>query len=299
MPKQTKVITKRRKFIEVEIPIIRSKIELIGTTPEDIKNKTIKLDLTRQLKGKSVEATVRIDIEDNKPIANPIKIKLMPYFIRRMIRKRISYIEDSFETPSQESILKIKPFIITRKRVSRAVRKTIRNKAKNWLEDYIAEKKDNEIFNEILSNRLQKPLSLMLKKTYPLSLCEIRTLEIKRPLKPEEIPKIKPKKESEEQPSEPEEKTTKKSPKIEQGLDQLKEIEDEKIKQAQQEIKQTQEKAVKLEDIKKQETGEIKKEIKESKKQPEETEEKIKSSEKEKIKKSSEPKKTKEKKEKE
>jgi len=298
MPKQTKVITKRRKFIEVEIPMTRSKIELIGTTPEEIKNKTIKLDLTRQLKGKSVEATVKINIENNKPIANPIKIKLMPYFIRRMIRKRISYIEDSFETPSQESILKIKPFIITRKRVSRAVRKTIRNKAKNWLEDYIAEKKDNEIFNEILSNRLQKPLSLMLKKTYPLSLCEIRTLEIKRPLKPEEIPKIKPKKESEEQLSEPEEKETKKSPKIEQGLDQLKEIEDEKIKQAQQEIQQTQEKAVKLQDIEKQETkeikDEIKKEIKKSKKQAEEKQPKTKSTKKENIKKLSEIKKTKE-----
>ena len=191
MPKQTKVITRRRKFIDVEIPIIRSKIELIGNSPEEIKNRTIKLDLTRQLKGKSVEATVKISIENNKAVAYPIKIKLMPYFIRRIIRKSISYVEDSFETPSQESLLQVKPFLITRNRVSRAVRKTLRNKAKNWIEDYIAEKKDSEIFNEILSNRFQKPLSLMLKKTYPLSLCEIRILEIKRPLKPEEIPKKK------------------------------------------------------------------------------------------------------------
>ncbi len=231
--KTTKVITRRRKFQKVEIPLINSTVELIGNTPEDIRGKTIKLDLTRQLKGKSVEAIVKINIENDKPIAYPIKIKLMPYFIRRMIRKRISYIEDSFETPSQDSILKIKPFLITRKKVSRVVRKTLRNKARNWIEDYIAEKKDQEIFNEILSNRMQRPLSLTLKKTYPLSLCEIRVLEIKRPLKPEEIPKRK------------EKINIKKTKEIGPGIDQLKEIEQEKVKQAEKEIKKTQEKAMK------------------------------------------------------
>ena len=158
---------------------LRQKIELIGDTIEELKDRTIKLDLTRQLKGKSVEAVVQVYIEDNKAVAHPIKIKLMPYFIRRMIRKRISYVEDSFLIPSQENMILIKPFLITRKRVSKAVRKTLRNKAKNWISDYIAERKNNEIFNDILSNKMQKPLSLHLKKTYPLSLCEIRIIEVK------------------------------------------------------------------------------------------------------------------------
>jgi len=233
MPKQTKILTKRKKFIEAEIPLINTKIELIGNSPEDLKDRTIKLDLTRRLKGKSVEALVKIKIKDDKAIAYPVKIKLMPYFIRRMIRKRISYIEDSFETPSQESILRIKPFLITRKRVSRVVRKTLRNKTKNWIEDYIAEKKDDEIFNEILSNKMQRPLSLMLKKTYPLSLCEIRILEIVRPLKPEEIPK--PEKTNSR------EDTSKKLPEM---IDTEKE---QQIKDAEKEIKKTQKKATELE----------------------------------------------------
>lgn len=229
--KQTKVVTKRRKFIDVEIPLIRSKIELIANSPKEIENRTIKLDLTRQLKGKSIEVVVKVKLEEGKPIAEPEKIKLMPYFIRRMIRKRISYIEDSFLVPSQESMLKIKPFLITRKKVSKAVRKTLRNKCKNWLEDYVAEKKDGEIFNEILSNRMQRPLSLYLKKTYPLSLCEIRILEKIRPLKPEEVPKIKEKPKKEEK---------------EEFIDQLEEIEQERIKKAEQEIKETQDKAATL-----------------------------------------------------
>ncbi len=233
--KQTKVMIKRKKFIEVEIPIIKSKVELIGNFSEELIGRTIKLDLTRQLKGKSVEATVKVELENNKPIANPIKIKLMPYFIRRMIRKRISYVEDSFETPSQNSMISVKPFLITRKRVSKAVRKTIRNKCKNWLQDYIAEKTDNELFNEILMNKIQKSLSLYLKKTYPLSLCEIRMFDVKRKLNPEEVPKIKP-------------KPVEKIKHEEEVIDQFAEIEEERIKKAEREIKETQDIASKKEE---------------------------------------------------
>jgi len=262
MAKETKVISKRKKFVKVKLPLINSEIELIGNSPEDVKNKSIKLDLTRQLKGKSVEAIVKVKLENEKAVAYPKKIKLMPYFIRRMIRKRISYIEDSFETPSQESMIKIKPFLITRKRVSKAVRKALRNRCRNWLEDYISERNNNEIFREILSNRMQKPLSLSLKKTYPLSLCEIRVLEIKRDLNPTEIPKIKEKR--------TELKQIKKTEKIEQGLDQLAEIEEEqKKKQAEEEIKRTQKKAEKIESEEVDEKQRIKKEkVKKTQKKP-------------------------------
>lgn len=230
MPKQTKVLTKRRKFIQVDIPMLNTKIELIGDAVKDIENKTIKFDLTRQLKGKSVEGDFRIQIKDNKAIAQPFRLKLMSYFIRRMIRKRISYVEDSLHMPSQESMLIVKPFLITRKRVSRAVRKTLRNKCKNWLEDYISQKTNEEIFTEILSNRMQKSLSLILKKTYPLSLCEIRMLQIQRPLSPEEIPKKREVEKTEEKQS---------------VTEILGQEEEEKIKEAEAEIKKTQKKAAK------------------------------------------------------
>ena len=53
-----------------------------------------------------------------------------------------------------------------------------------WLSDsriaYVKDKKCEEVFDEIIKNQLQKPLSLKLKKIYPLSLCEIRILEIEK-----------------------------------------------------------------------------------------------------------------------
>ena len=280
--KTTKVLARRRKFIDVEIPVIKTGIKILGNNVKEIENRTITLDLTRQLKGKSVEAVFRIKSENNEAIAYPIKIKLMPYFIRRMIRKNISYVEDSFHAPSQESLFIVKPFLITRKRVSRAVRKTLRNKAKNWLEDYLAERRDNEIFNEILLNKMQRPLSLILKKTYPLSLCEIRIIEIEKPLAPEEIPKRKEKKISLGIKKAREET-------IEEGLDQLKEIEEEKIKKAEEEIKKVQEKASEIE--------KLNKEQEKTKEKPEEKQEKAEKSAK--LKKRGRPKKIKESKEEE
>jgi ribosomal protein S3AE len=232
MAKPTKIIVRRKKFLEAEIPLINKKVQLVGNNIEDLKDKTIKLDLTRQLRGKSIEATLKINIEKDKAIAKPKKIVLLPYFIRRMIRKRTSYVEDSIITPTQESMVKIKPFLITRKKVSRVVRKTLRNLTKNWVEDYLAEKNDDELFEDILSNNLQKPLSLKLKKTYPLSLCEIRVLEILRPLKPEEIPKKSKKAEIE----------------IEKAEKQVEKTEKKEIEKAEKEIKQAQKKATKIEE---------------------------------------------------
>ena len=231
----TKVITRRKKFQEVYIPFIKSKIELIGENISEIEGRNIKMDLTRQLKGKSVEVIIKVINQNNKAIAIPIKLKLMPYFIRRMIRKKISYVEDSFLIPNQESMFILKPFLITRKKVSRAVRKALRNRTKNWLEDYISQLSDKELFDDILSNKLQKSLSLVLKKTYPLSLCEIRILELKRTLNQSEIPKKVEKKEIEI-------KVEKES-----FIDQMAEIEQEKIKKAEEEIKKTQMEAANIE----------------------------------------------------
>ena len=262
MVKQTKVVIRRKKFQEVDVPLIRGKIELIGETKEEIVGKTIKLDLTRQLKGKSVEVTVKVakDKETDKLIAHPTKMKLMGYFIRRMIRKKISYVEESLQMPSQESMLIVKPFLITRKRVSRAVRSALRNRTKNWLEDYISQMTDKEVFDEVLSNKLQKSLSLVLKKTYPLSLCEIRVLEIKRSLEKSEVPKKVERKvvEVKEQ---------------EGFIDQMAEIEAEKVKVAEDEMTKTQKDASEKEGKDEKAVEEDVKEMKKEKKDVKDTNE--------------------------
>ena len=170
---------RKKKFFEIEIPIVNKPTQLQAYEIEELEGRFIKYDLTRMLKGKSIMFTGKIILEENKPRVISKKIVLMPYFIRRMMRKGTNYVEDSFDAECKNSELKIKPFLITRRKVSRAVRKALREKAREELIGYVKDKTSDELFEEVIRNQLQKPLSLKLKKIYPLALCEIRILEVK------------------------------------------------------------------------------------------------------------------------
>jgi ribosomal protein S3AE len=169
---------RKKRFFDVEIPLINKETQLQAYEIKELENKIIKYDLTRLLRGKSVLLQSKVKIENEKAIAKPMSLKLMPYFLKRMVRKGTNYIEDSFSTSCKDGELRIKPFLITRRKVSRAVRKALRDKTKKELIDSLKNKDTETIFKEILRNQFQKELSLKLKKIYPLSLCEIRILKV-------------------------------------------------------------------------------------------------------------------------
>jgi len=176
------IAKRKKKFFDVEIPIINKETQLQAYELKDLEGKFIQYDLTRILRGKSILLQLKVKVKGDEATTSPTKIKLMPYFLKRMVRKGTNYVEDSFSTSCKDAQIKIKPFLITRKKVSRAVRKALREKAREELINYVKNKNVEDIFEEILKNTLQKPLSLKLKKIYPLSLCEIRMLEVEKTL---------------------------------------------------------------------------------------------------------------------
>ncbi|MBI2628851.1 hypothetical protein HYW74_02110 [Candidatus Pacearchaeota archaeon] len=168
----------KKKFLQVQIPAISREIELIGTGIETFNNRHIKLDLTPELRGKSLELKLVIKLKDRKPIAEPKEIYLMGYYIRRMMRKGTDYVEDSFLIQCSNHRIRIKPFLITRKRVSRTIRNALRVAAKEFLIEYVKEKTFENLILDVINNKMQKELNIKLKKVYPLGLCEIRFLGI-------------------------------------------------------------------------------------------------------------------------
>jgi ribosomal protein S3AE len=190
-------IAKRKKrFFDVDMPIINKQTQLQAYEIKDLEGKFIKYDLTRLLRGQSMLIKLKVKVEGDKITSIPKEIKLMPYFLRRMVRKGTNYVEDSFSVKCKDAQVRIKPFLITRKKVSRAVRKALREKAREELIKYVKDKKSNDLFDEILKNKIQKPLSLKLKKIYPLSLCEIRVFKVEKELETKE--ENKPKEDSKE-----------------------------------------------------------------------------------------------------
>lgn len=172
-------MVEKSRYFELELPIINEKVELLASSEDKLAGRSIKIDLTRKLRGKSLEITFKI-IKHEKIEIIPHRIHLLGYFIRRMIRSSISYAEDSFSASSKNALLRIKPFLITRKKVSRSIRKALRDKAREEIINEIKEKNYEDIFSEIVAGRFQKNLSLKLKKIYPLALCEIRDIFVEK-----------------------------------------------------------------------------------------------------------------------
>src|SRR3989344_918122 len=187
---------KKKRFIEVDIPIINKTTQILAYEIEELNNRFLKYDLTRILKGKSIELSLGIKVNGDEATAYPLKATLIPYFLRRMMRKGTNYVEESFSAECNDAQIRIKPFLITRKKVSRAVRKALRNKAKEELIAYVKDKSADKIFEEVIHNKMQRPLSIVLKKIYPLSLCEIRVLKIEKTFEQNSETKtsVKPKK---------------------------------------------------------------------------------------------------------
>jgi ribosomal protein S3AE len=196
---------KKKRFYDVEMPIINKQTQILAYELSELDGKFIKYDLTRILRGKSILIQFKVAVKDNQAIATPKGIVLMPYFLRRMIRKGTDYVEDSFTADCKDATFKIKPFLITRRKVSKRVRRGLREKAQEEIKKYLKDKPSSRIFEEILKNKMQKELSMLLKKIYPLSLCEIKSLDIEKELDVKEAPKN-----SEKKLEDPAEKTEKK-----------------------------------------------------------------------------------------
>lgn len=171
----------KKKFFEVDIPMTASKAHLYAYAPEELEGKTIKLDMSKALRGKGLELKAKVKLENGKLDSDLTSMQIFPSHIRRTMRRGTDYVEDSFMAVSKDSTLRIKPFMITRKRVSRTIRNLIREATKKHLIAHAKIRSTEELFSEIMTNKLQKELSVKIRKIYPLALCEIRMLEVLGP----------------------------------------------------------------------------------------------------------------------
>src|SRR3989344_827978 len=178
-------------FYEVSAPLTSVKISLYGNSPESFDGKVVKLDLTKSLRGKNFELCLKVKNQDGQLSANPTKIILSGSYVRKSMRKGSDYIEDSFEILARDYIARIKPFLITRRKVSRSVRNALRLASRKYLEAHIKIRSAKEVFSDIMAGKIQKTMSQKLKKIYPLALCEIRAFELVRERTAEEVSKDK------------------------------------------------------------------------------------------------------------
>lgn len=173
----------KKKFFDVEIPAVKRETKAQAYEISELNGRFIGIDLTRELKGKALVLNSKISVENNVAIAKPVEAKIMPYFLKRVVRKGTNYVEDSFSAECKNAKVKIKPFFVTRRKVPRSIRNALRIKAKEEILSYAKDKNIDKIFDDLISGKLQRELSMKLKKIYPLSFCEIRIFKLEKELK--------------------------------------------------------------------------------------------------------------------
>lgn len=156
--------------------------DILAKSPEKLVGKSVKVDLSALARGKLGEVTGRIiEIKEDSVFTEPTKIKLYPSYVKRFVRRGVSKIDESFLTDSSDNKkVRVKPTLITRKKVKRSVETALIKETRDFLTKLFASQKVEEIFNGIISGEIQKKLSKKLKKIYPLSFCEIREIFIVR-----------------------------------------------------------------------------------------------------------------------
>lgn len=176
------MVVLKKQFFDVKLEVLNKIVPIATTKPELLEGRTIKLDLTKVLRGKGAEARFIITKTNNNLEGKLYFFALYPSYVRRIIGHDISIVEDSFSCKTKDVELRFKPFLITRKKVHRAVRAALRNATRLFIEKYAIAKTRDKVFQSLLANILQRSLSLKLKKIYPLAVCELRVVKVEKPL---------------------------------------------------------------------------------------------------------------------
>jgi len=156
---------------------------LIGETPlldqRLLMNKVISINLmslTRDIKKQKIIMKFKVvGLKENKAITEVIGYKMVPAFIKRIIRRERDNLHCSFICKtSDEKNVRLKPLIITLNKTKGAVINSLMNTLKVNLIEYVRKITYTELVNDLISHKLQSNLKNSLKKIYPL-----RSLEIK------------------------------------------------------------------------------------------------------------------------
>lgn len=168
----------KKKFYAVEAPLVSTPVELYLVALEDAGGRTVSLDLSRSLRGRSGVLVFRVLVEGEKLRAVPLRFTLAGSHVRKVMRRGADYIEDSFVVSGKSGDVLLKPFLLARRKVSRSVCGALREEAKKILEGWVKVRDAEELFSDIMAGKIQKELSQKLRKVYPLAVAEVRWIEM-------------------------------------------------------------------------------------------------------------------------
>jgi small subunit ribosomal protein S3Ae len=99
--------------------------------------------------------------------------------VRRQVRRYRGKVDDVVDVVTTDGyLLRIKPFIITQKRVQTSVKSDIRNKARDIIVTGAAKMTYSQLQTAMLSGDLEKEIETAVKSIYPVRTCVIRKSQL-------------------------------------------------------------------------------------------------------------------------
>jgi small subunit ribosomal protein S3Ae len=245
--KQIKV--KKKKWYLIVTPKDMGET-VIGETfldePELAMGRTVKVNLM-QLTGDIKSQNIELRFEISEATESKLSTRIIGYYyapssIRRFVRRRMTRIDDSLVIMTEDGKkVRIKPFLLTRNKVTRIVEYTLRATQRKELFNFVRKTPYDALFLAIIKYQIQKEIREKLNKIYPIKSFEIRILEETKGLAKalesvNEVPLVQIEHDASEEDDEPKPKKQKKKEVSEEEL-----IEEQVIEEQLQEQEEQQE----------------------------------------------------------
>ncbi len=183
---QIKKTGKRKKWYTIIAPdMLNNRIlgDIYLREPSAMKGRNLKVNLfniTGDIKKQNVNINFRIkDYIDGKGITEFIGYEVSSSTIRRWVRHDISRVDDSFVLKTKDDIfVRVKPLVITHTKAHNPVKTKIRMVSRSLLKSVINKNNLNDIFEQLISYRIQKNLKSNVATVHPVKTALIRVLDV-------------------------------------------------------------------------------------------------------------------------
>jgi len=156
--------------------------EIPGYDPNSVVGKFVSINLMTLVgdpKKQSVNVKFEINnVSEKKAFTEMVSYGLSTSYVKRMVRKAKSKLDDSFILESKDKVkFVVKPFIVTRNKVQKGVLTAIRKEVRSLLEKDVKEKNFSVFINEVFIGKLRREVKKRLNKIYPISVFELRMIK--------------------------------------------------------------------------------------------------------------------------
>jgi small subunit ribosomal protein S3Ae len=182
--KKARISVVKKRWYEIQSPSVFNSMiigETLAVVPESIVGRSVRINLGTLMKSgrkQNVDVTLRInEVKAGKCHTEFYSLEIVPSYVKRLVKRAKSRIDDSFVVEMKDGVkIRLKPLLLVRSKVQRAVLTDLRNKAKEILTEKAKELTLNEFINKTISAEILKGIKAELKHIHLVNTVEMRAM---------------------------------------------------------------------------------------------------------------------------